>query len=92
MRVSQVSQAAKSAKMSFKTPHRAALQTPEPVRKPPAFAANYPTSTARPSSLLTFTGVTAASTDAVRKVLTENDHGYDMYEKKRRCKLDSSTA
>lgn len=71
--------------MSFKTPHRDASKTHAPLRKPPALAANFPSSTARPSSLFTLTGVTAGSTETVRRVLNENDHAYDMYEKKRRC-------
>lgn len=73
--------------MSFKTPHRDATKTHDPLRKPPALAADFPSSTARASSLFTFTGVTNSSTEAVRRVLTENDHAYDMYERKRRCEL-----
>lgn len=54
--------------------------------QPPAWAKNFPDSTARPSSLFNFTGTTASSTAAVRKVLTENDHGYDIFENPpRRC-------
>lgn len=54
--------------------------------KPPAWAKNFPDSTAKPSSLFNFTGTTASSTAAVRKVLTENDHGYDIFENPpRRC-------
>ncbi|WVQ99214.1 hypothetical protein IAU59_006346 [Kwoniella sp. CBS 9459] len=46
-------------------------------------AKDFPSSTAEPSKLFTFPGVSWDSTKAVREVLEENDRGYDIYEKAR---------
>ncbi|OCF42806.1 hypothetical protein I317_03408 [Kwoniella heveanensis CBS 569] len=43
----------------------------------------FPSSTAEPSKLFRFPGVSWDSTKAVREVLEENDRGYDIYEKAR---------
>nr|XP_018263303.1 uncharacterized protein I303_04797 [Kwoniella dejecticola CBS 10117]OBR85461.1 hypothetical protein I303_04797 [Kwoniella dejecticola CBS 10117] len=43
----------------------------------------YPPSTAEPSKLFRYPGVTWESTQAVRGVLEENDRGYDIYESAR---------
>ncbi|GMK57238.1 hypothetical protein CspeluHIS016_0400720 [Cutaneotrichosporon spelunceum] len=59
------------------------VRAPVPLHPPPALAANFPPSYAKPSSYFTFTGVTPQSTEAVRHVLTENDHSYDMWGKVR---------
>lgn len=70
---------------TFIAPKRKDTTSIAPLRKPPALAANFPDSQARMSSVFTFTGVTPQSTETVRRVLTENDHGYDMWERERRC-------
>ncbi|WRT66146.1 uncharacterized protein IL334_003099 [Kwoniella shivajii] len=44
---------------------------------------DYPTSTAEPSKLFPFPGISWDSTKAVRQVLEENDRGYDIYESAR---------
>ncbi|WWC70436.1 uncharacterized protein I206_104387 [Kwoniella pini CBS 10737] len=44
---------------------------------------DYPPSTAEPSRLFKFPGITWESTKAVRDVLEENDRMYDIYENKR---------
>lgn len=75
----------KDGKAQFVPPKRAGFKAPAPLHRPPALASNFPESQAKPSSVFTLTGVTPASTEAVRHVLTENDHSYDMWEKKRRC-------
>lgn len=63
------------------------------ILKPPTFAAHFPTSTARSSRLFNFTGVTAQSTETVRRVLTENDHAYDIFQRRpMRCELPTSTS
>ena len=49
----------------------------------PGFAANFPASTARPSSIFPFPGVTAESTRVVRQILEENDKTCDIWEKTR---------
>lgn len=72
----------------FIPPKRAAFTGATPLRKKPSFAADWPSSQAQPSSIFTFTGVTPESTEAVRRVLTENDHAYDMWEAERRCELN----
>lgn len=61
--------------------------TSKSLLKPPSWAANFPPSTARPSKLFQFPGITPETTAAVRRVIEENDRGYDMYEWNRRCKL-----
>ncbi|WVR07242.1 hypothetical protein IAU60_004283 [Kwoniella sp. DSM 27419] len=48
-----------------------------------ALSSEYPTSTAVPSKIFHFPGVTWESTLAVREVLQENDRGYDIYESRR---------
>ncbi|RSH81577.1 hypothetical protein EHS25_006199 [Saitozyma podzolica] len=53
------------------------MSAPHPV---PSFAKNFPASTASPSKVFPFPGVTDESTKAVRRVLTENDQRYDIYE------------
>lgn len=54
--------------------------------KPPAWAKHFPPSTAQPSHIFNFTGTTVKATETVRKVLTENDRGYDIWENPpRRC-------
>lgn len=69
----------------FIPPKRAEFTQAQPLRKPPALAADFPKSEAQPSSIFTFTGVTPQSTETLRRILTENDHGYDMWEAERRC-------
>ncbi|EIW70851.1 hypothetical protein TREMEDRAFT_28974 [Tremella mesenterica DSM 1558] len=49
----------------------------------PPYAANFPSSTAQPSSIFPFPGVTPQSTRTVRRILEENDKTYDIWEKAR---------
>ncbi|KLT40791.1 hypothetical protein CC85DRAFT_287064 [Cutaneotrichosporon oleaginosum] len=74
----------KDGKAHFVPPKRADLKVKAPLQRPPALASNFPSSQAKPSPYFIFTGVTPQSTESVRRVLTENDHAYDMWEKKRR--------
>lgn len=73
------------AKEHFIAPKRKDFKAPTPLRQPPALAKDFPASKAGRSSIFTLTGVTSQSTEALRRVLTENDHSYDMWEKARRC-------
>jgi hypothetical protein len=54
------------------------------LRTPPTWAANFPPSSARPSPI-SLPGLTPASTTTVRRVLEENNRGYDMWQEERRC-------
>lgn len=49
------------------------------LRAIPALAKNFPPSSAQPSSIFHFSGVTPQSTETTRRVLTENDQRYDMW-------------
>lgn len=49
----------------------------------PELAKHFPASTASPSHVFPFPGVTAATTQTVRRILTENDRTSDIYERVR---------
>lgn len=59
------------------------------TRLTPTLASSFPFSTAQPSAIFHFPGGSAASGEMVRRVLTENDHKYDIYESAR-CEWDVS--